>query len=107
MRLGDRGRLALGASRRRPIAQDADELVHHELKLLLRRPRDMDLVALLEQPLVRVHHLQRLGRVAGEHQDLAHRTSPSWNRLAVREEEYAWLVVDLPSLIVVPVDYSP
>jgi len=27
--------------------------------------------------------------------------------LAVREEEYAWLVVDLPSLIVVPVDYSP
>src|SRR2546426_8448492 len=47
-----------------------DEVVHHELELLLRRRRDVDLVALLPQTLVGVEDLERLGGVAGQDQDL-------------------------------------
>ena len=36
----------------------------------------IDLVPLLEKPLVRVHHLERLGCVAGQNQDLRHLSSP-------------------------------
>src|SRR5947207_2855110 len=47
-----------------------DEIVHDQLELLLRRRRDVDLVTLLSQTLVRIEDLERLGGVAGEDQDL-------------------------------------
>jgi hypothetical protein len=49
------------------------EVVHDELQLLLARRGDGDLVALLQQPLVRIHDFEVFGRVAGQDQDLCHR----------------------------------
>jgi hypothetical protein len=49
-----------------------DEVVDDELKLFLARGCDLDVVALFEQALVRIQHLQRLRRVSGEQQDLGH-----------------------------------
>jgi hypothetical protein len=54
-----------------------DEVVDDELQLLLRGGGDLDLVTILEQPLVGVQHFERLRGVAGEDQDLGHGALPS------------------------------
>jgi hypothetical protein len=58
-----------------------DEVVDDELKLLLLGGRHVDLVSLLQQPLVGVHHLEGLRGIAGQQQHLGHMNhSPPINR---------------------------
>ena len=45
------------------------EVMHHEVELLLAEGRDLDLVSLLLQPLIGIHHLQRLTRITGQDQN--------------------------------------
>jgi hypothetical protein len=62
--------------------------VHHELQPLLGRPGHVDLVALLEQALVGVHHLEGLGGVAGEDQDFGHCGTPAVGKVADVQERW-------------------